>query len=175
MGKIIRLCEICQKPRAIYPSDAKLGRGRYCSKSCATKDRNARRTYKTGWKLSEDRKRKWHEGRDKWMREHPDEVKNFGQRFPNHKGPLSPAWRGGVTKEYRNFHIAHWDELKVWRKQIFLRDGFHCQKCGTNRRLEAHHKIPLSVDKSKAFDLDNGITLCRTCHMKEEGFGHGPK
>lgn len=57
-----------------------------------------------------------------------------------------------------------WDKI---RYLIYLRDKFTCQDCGIKGiRLDVHHKVPflISFDNS----LSNLITLCRSCHMKEE-------
>lgn len=45
----------------------------------------------------------------------------------------------------------------------------HCQACGNYKNLQVHHIIPVSVDRSKELDLENLITLCKTCHFV---FGH---
>lgn len=46
-----------------------------------------------------------------------------------------------------------------------------CQVCGSKKKLVVHHKIPVSVDKTKENDLENLITLCEynNCHFL---FGH---
>ena len=41
-------------------------------------------------------------------------------------------------------------------------------KCNSEKDLHAHHIIPWKKDKIKMLDLDNGITLCRSCHSREE-------
>ncbi len=57
-----------------------------------------------------------------------------------------------------------WDKI---RYLVYLRDRFTCQKCGiAGIRLDIHHKIPFVVSKDNS--LHNLITLCRSCHMKEE-------
>ena len=86
-------------------------------------------------------------------------------------------WKGGITpfnKELRNFvkHIG-------WTDDVFKRDNYTCQKC-KNRggSLAAHHIISLSEIKDRfninniedaqqcdmIYDIDNGMTLCKTCH-----------
>jgi hypothetical protein len=55
-----------------------------------------------------------------------------------------------------------------WGLDIKTRDGFKCQKCGTEENVHAHHIIPWKHDKSKRFELDNGITLCCSCHSRTE-------
>lgn len=41
-----------------------------------------------------------------------------------------------------------------------------CQSCGSCKKPEVHHIIPVHVDPSKELDLDNLITLCdKYCHF----------
>ena len=57
-----------------------------------------------------------------------------------------------------------WDAI---RRLILNRDNYTCQKCGISKKvLDIHHIIPFleTFDNS----LNNLITLCRSCHMKEE-------
>lgn len=56
-----------------------------------------------------------------------------------------------------------------WRNEVKTRDGWKCQHCGATDNLHAHHIIPWNVDESKRFELGNGITLCKSCHKKEDG------
>ena len=56
--------------------------------------------------------------------------------------------------------------LLTWGLAIKRRDKV-CTKCGATDNLHAHHKIPYKVDRSKMFELDNGITLCSECHARE--------
>jgi len=40
-----------------------------------------------------------------------------------------------------------------------------CQSCGTTRKLQVHHIIPVSYAPEKELDPDNLITLCKRCHL----------
>ncbi|MGB9937069.1 MAG: HNH endonuclease [Methanobacterium sp.] len=59
-------------------------------------------------------------------------------------------------------------EYKEWRNWVLQRDGFKCQKCDEYTddllQLEAHHIYDLSSHPHRAYDVDNGITLCEKCH-----------
>jgi hypothetical protein len=56
---------------------------------------------------------------------------------------------------------------KAWRGAVRLRDEFRCRKCGISEEsLEVHHIIPVNKDPSLAWDINNGITLCKRCHSK---------
>lgn len=64
--------------------------------------------------------------------------------------------------------IRNSEEMRNWRTQVFERDNYTCQKCGQiGVKLNAHHIIPFSKDKSLRFDISNGITLCVQCHKKD--------
>lgn len=41
--------------------------------------------------------------------------------------------------------------------------------CGREAPLEAHHKISLHKDMTKALDINNGQALCHSCHLKADG------
>jgi hypothetical protein len=51
-----------------------------------------------------------------------------------------------------------------FNKLILGRDGNKCQICGGMVDLVAHHIIPAKVSPIEQVDIDNGITLCKTCH-----------
>lgn len=57
---------------------------------------------------------------------------------------------------------------RKWRKCVFERDNYTCQKCNLKDIiLYAHHIIPWIKDESKRFDINNGLTLCNKCHRLE--------
>jgi hypothetical protein len=75
-------------------------------------------------------------------------------------------WQGGITK--KNELIRKSIEYRLWREAIFARDNWTCQTCrirGGN--IHSHHIKPFSLYPELRFALDNGITLCKTCHNKE--------
>lgn len=80
-------------------------------------------------------------------------------------GTNSPRWRHDLSDEERENRRDNAAQ-KRWREQIFARDGYKCKKCGDSKggNLNAHHITPYCADKSCAWDLNNGVTLCATCH-----------
>lgn len=84
-----------------------------------------------------------------------------------HKGELSPTWKGGVL--YHRVERSTY-EYRHWRKSVFERDLYACQCCGTKSgvgnkvELNAHHIKNWKDNKSLRYDIDNGITLCDKCH-----------
>lgn len=53
-----------------------------------------------------------------------------------------------------------------FRKDVLKRDNFTCQLCGSNEKLEVHHKRPYAKYKTLRTTVSNGITLCEKCHKK---------
>lgn len=59
-------------------------------------------------------------------------------------------------------------EYKKWRAAVYQRDGYTCQKCGkTGCELAAHHIKPWAKFVDCRYDVSNGVTLCKNCHIKE--------
>jgi len=57
---------------------------------------------------------------------------------------------------------------KRWTKDIIDRDK-KCAFCGTIEKLVAHHIKSWKKYPELRFDLNNGQTLCNTCHSKLHG------
>ena len=106
-------------------------------------------------------------------------LKNKGKL----SGNKNPHWKGGITSLAES--IRKMCLMKKWRSEIYKRDKYICQKCGDKKgkNLNAHHKITFAkilkdysitsikeAEKCKIlWDIDNGITLCELCHIKEGG------
>lgn len=58
-------------------------------------------------------------------------------------------------------------EYHEWRKAVFERDDYTCQNCGQRGgELNAHHIVPYSESIELRYEIDNGITLCKSCHKE---------
>lgn len=81
------------------------------------------------------------------------------------KGKNHPNWKGGLTSDILKRLASR--EWKAIREEIFRRDNYTCQKCRQkNLPLDVHHIIPFQY--SKCDECFNLITLCDSCHGKEE-------
>ena len=84
-----------------------------------------------------------------------------------HKGELSPTWKGGVS--YHRVERSTY-EYRHWRKSVFDRDLYACQCCGAKSgignkvELNAHHIKNWKDNTNLRYDINNGITLCDKCH-----------
>ena len=60
-------------------------------------------------------------------------------------------------------------EYRSWRMDVFKRDNFKCTSCGTKNDIQAHHIKQWKDNKNERYNVSNGITLCRKCHLKAHG------
>ena len=80
-----------------------------------------------------------------------------------------------LIRAYLNFKSlslpTQWQMTKA--KRAYKKDHCKCAVCGYTKNLEIHHVVPVHVDRTKALDTDNFITLCdwrnHGCHYV---FGH---
>ena len=83
------------------------------------------------------------------------------------RGNKHPRWNP-LTKT--NYIDAF--KIKEWRNTVFKRDKYICQECGKrNCYLHPHHIVPkiechLMDYDELIYDIDNGLTLCKECHME---------
>lgn len=75
------------------------------------------------------------------------------------------SWKGGITPI--NAKIRNSLESKLWRKSVFERDNFICQKYGmTGGKLVAHHINNFADFPEVRTSIDNGITLSDKAHRE---------
>lgn len=156
-----------------------------------------RKGYWTGKTMPESARKAMSEGRQgmRFTEEHKNNIskalkgRTFSEetieKLRNHKhtletrlkmslakrGDKAPNWQGGISTE--NNRIRHSIEFKEWRKAVFVRDNFTCQKCGAKNSaghpiiIHPHHIKSFAEYKELRFELSNGITLCSDCHAQE--------
>lgn len=86
--------------------------------------------------------------------------KNKGKNHPNYNPNLTDEERLDKRDLIENIN---------WRKDIYKKDDYTCQKCktkGDKVKLNAHHIRNYSSDKENRFNVNNGITLCVDCHKE---------
>lgn len=64
------------------------------------------------------------------------------------------------SKEIRNSQ-----EYREWRAAVYERDHYTCQNCGqVGGTLNAHHIKSFARHPELRLDVNNGVTLCKSCH-----------
>lgn len=100
----------------------------------------------------------------------------LGKKRLEMTGQKSYFWKGGISKLkiYKHYRNA---EYLNWRKSVFERDNYICQKCGNKSRkgnivvIHPHHIKSYTNYPELRYEIDNGITLCIHCHHIEH-YGH---
>lgn len=81
----------------------------------------------------------------------------------------NPAWQGGVSSEHHRLRASK--AWRVWREQVYERDAYTCQFCGTvDGPLEPHHIFRFAFFPEFRFTVSNGVTLCRHCHQETKQY-----
>lgn len=114
----------------------------------------------------------------------PEERKKISKaKMGKMVGSKHPRWKGGVSGV--NILVRAMPEYKIWRKTIFERDDYTCQKCQKRGvYLHADHIKPFAVLLKEnniknvidariceiLWNLNNGRTLCKSCHKKTDTY-----
>jgi len=73
----------------------------------------------------------------------------------------------GQIKYPKGFKKGTSREVDPFIRQLcFERDNWTCQKCGVTENLHCHHIDGYAQNKILANDIDNVITLCKSCHKE---------
>jgi len=193
-------CKICGKEFAADLFRVRKGQGVFCSRKCygEWRSKNISGKNNSNWRGGlKNRKIKTVdrvcETCGKKIKVRQDIIKRGWGRFCsqnchseyqsiNRMGENCPTWKGGISKIQSRLRASR--KYLFWRKEVFKRDNYTCQKCGqVGGRLEAHHKrrfskmldyikkrlplIPLyeaAMIYPPLWNVTNGITLCKKCH-----------
>lgn len=104
-----------------------------------------------------------------------EKLKGRPRRNDHVKGERNWNWKGGVTPE--RTRIWQSKEYQEWRKAVFERDNYTCVICkikckkGNKVMLNADHIKPFAYFPELRFEIDNGRTLCISCHRKTDTYG----
>lgn len=157
----IRKCKKCEKEKIITDFRKSKHLYRYICKECYAEQ------YRTG---------KENTGWFKKGEKRPDVSKRLKQLHSLGKLWLKPLQKGNIpwNKGINKSEKRRCNKALIWSKEVRERDKYICQICGTiNGKIIAHHIVPWLEDESRRFDIENGQTLCQSCHAKLEGFKKG--
>lgn len=111
----------------------------------------------------------WTIGREPWNKGRryvagwhhtPENRAAFGE---SKRGAKNHAWRGGITRKA----IVLRRDVERLRPEILARDAYRCRLCGRDKtRLVMHHVLPIWYRPELAADIENIVTVCRTCHLQ---------
>ena len=149
-------CELCNKEYLSQKKD-----GKTCSRSCSSK-----LIHKMGLGNT---KNMVISGRD-WHNNNPEKSKEMCiNNLPKDNNlDKNGNWKGGKTKEYREYRIKNYSEYYRWKKRCKSRDNHKCKICESTQKLQVHHIIPISEYRETAWVDMNGVTLCKDCHYEND-------
>lgn len=81
---------------------------------------------------------------------------------------------GEKRNSEREFDMSRLD-YRLWRKAVFLRDNYTCIKCGSKNDLHADHIKPYATYPELRRSVDNGRTLCASCHRKTDTYARNSR
>lgn len=93
----------------------------------------------------------------------------------NFSGEGNVRWNPNLTDREREYR-RNIRGYKEWIKKVYTRDRFTCKNCSSSKSgtLIAHHLNGYDCFKDERLDVDNGITLCETCHKDfHSTYGYG--
>lgn len=154
-------CGHCGVDMRIEPNQ--VGRKKFCSKACFFAGRELKGLFQKGHPdfVPPENRRHSEETKKK--------ISDIQRKNPR-RGKDSPNWRGGLRSE-RKKEMAKF-EYRDWRNAVFGRDNWTCQICNVRGGyLEADHIKPWCAFPDLRYDVDNGRTVCRPCHMKLDTHG----
>jgi len=141
-GTVKTECNYCGDEFVVEQSQYERGVGKYCSMECYSESGTVECECNycgdkfTIWKYD------YKQGLGKYC---SNKCQGLDSRSSN------PDMRKGV--EYREF-----------RRSVLERDNYECVDCGASDNLHVHHVIPIKKDDKKITDVDNGVTVCVSCH-----------
>lgn len=114
-----------------------------------------------------------HKGINTWMQGRVPSLEVRTKISETHKRIRESKhnWKGGITTI--NMKIRKSLEYRLWREAVFSRDDFTCKECNARGiYLEADHIKPFAYFPDLRFDINNGRTLCKSCHRKTDTYGN---
>jgi len=157
-------CYQCSKKIWIIPYKDKYNKTgkHFCSRKCS--DKIVGKLH-IGCKRSEVTKQKIRESRAKQVIS-PEIYRQNGLKM---SGKNHWNWKGGISHNPERDY-GNWRNIRM---AVYKRDNYICQKCGikcSGKRgkniIQCHHIEPYRKDKNN--DMKNLITLCLSCHIKED-------
>jgi 5-methylcytosine-specific restriction endonuclease McrA len=98
---------------------------------------------------------------------HSDEYRRNMSKIK--KATKNHLWIHGLGKMRSHYPGV---EYKIWRDSVFKRDDYTCQFCHKRGvELQADHIKPWALYEELRYELNNGRTLCKPCHISTDTYG----
>jgi len=89
-------------------------------------------------------------------------------------GSMNVKWNPKLTDEYRIKNRRTFKNMR-WRKAVIKKYNSSCAICGEKlTSMYVHHLNGYTACPAERFDINNGVCLCESCHMKfHKAYGYG--
>lgn len=156
LERVIKICPVCKKE--FETTIGGYHEGKACSVDCGRKIKTIKHCLKFTCTIC---------GKQYYRNQHDlSKIKGNVSKFCSKKC-RGIGLSGKNSPNYKPNKEGIKDQLREWSKLVKIRDLYTCQICGSKKHLHAHHIMMRSKYKESALDVDNGITLCRTCHAEQ--------
>jgi 5-methylcytosine-specific restriction endonuclease McrA len=161
--KVYINCKQCSKEMRLANWQVKKGT-KFCSKECSRLGTEYKGLFQKGHSdLVPSESRGHSEETKAKMREINRQNAKYGSEHP--------LWQGGAREQRKREMKGY--PYRDWRTAVFTRDNWTCQCCGIRGGyLEADHIKPWCAFPDLRYDVNNGRTVCRPCHVKLDTHGH---
>ena len=180
-------CAYCNNDIYVIPSKFNKHEKLYCTKDCRYNHLKQLIKGKNNYNYSSIDYNC--DGCDANMKVNPYRLSSLSHAFCSHEcykknigkfytGENNPNWNPNLTEEDRErLRNSSHDE---WAKKVKHRDNYKCVCCGSNKSgtLISHHLNSYNWDKEHRYDINNGVTLCNSCHKEFHlmyGYGDNTK
>lgn len=123
---------------------------------------------------------------NEWRQARSNKYSGKGNAMHGKRGKDHPAWIPPETRKTCLYdQIRGMQENRNWRRKVLDRDNNACVLCGSSERLNADHiksfaatiKENNITERQQAagcvelWDINNGRTLCESCHKQTPSYG----
>lgn len=148
MPKTKLICQNCNKEFLDYASSKHKSCSRLCRNALISKNLKGKPT--------------WIKGKKHTLETRLEMSKaQFGEKNYN--------WQGGITAEKDK--IRKGVAYRLWREAVFRRDNWICVECGFKGYVQADHIKSFALFPELRYKVENGRTMCVTCHRKTPTYG----
>lgn len=173
-------CDFCGKDFYLTPAQAKqrVGKHKFCSKKCSDEYRRIHRDEYVYTNIKSDVTLTCENCHNVYSI--PLSIYKVALKRDYKHNFCSPECRGKKVRGENHFGYfkdrdqlqnklksIRWSvDMQEWKQNVLKRDNYTCYECGAKTDLVVHHIVTVAANFDKSLDIDNGITLCTTCHKK---------